>query len=104
MPTKKKVIPKPVESKPRYQNGNKVFICNYANAGAGQILEGEIKRIVGTSDPVVNENGKIIGSDTKFTYFVKTVKGEFEFAQYNVYPNFQAAAAAFSKGFVYLLK
>lgn len=104
MPTKKKVVPKPVESKPRYQNGNKVFICNYANAGAGQILEGEIKRIVTTSDPLFDQNGKITGSEVMFTYFVKTAKGEFEFSQYNVYPNFQAAAVAFSKGFVYLLK
>jgi hypothetical protein len=100
----KKAAPKTVAAAPRYSNGNHVFILCYAFAGPGQILEGEVKWKETMEYPVLTENGKISGSETHYSYLIKTAKGEFEVGETSVYPSYVEAAKEFSKNFVTLLK
>src|ERR1700742_2869814 len=100
---KKKTVSQ-TEPKPRYNNGNKVFICNYAFSGPGLILEGEVRRSDSQKYPVLSDNGKIVGNSTHFTYIVNTTKGEFDVGEGEVYPTYSQAAKVFGRGFLYLLK
>lgn len=104
MSTKKKAIVKADQPKPRYTNGTRVFICNYAFAGPGLILEGEVTRVDTIQHPLISENGKITGTETMFSYIIYTAKGTFEETQLRVYPNYTEAAKEFGNLFTQLLK
>jgi hypothetical protein len=102
--TKKKTVAKATEPKARYENGNRVFICCYVFSGPGLILEGEVRRSDAIKHPMISDNGKIVGSETFFSYIINTAKGEFEVHESNVYPSFFEAAKVFAKSFLVLLK
>jgi hypothetical protein len=68
------------------------------------ILEGEVVRVETAKCPVTNDNGKIVGTETFYSYLIRTAKGDFDVNQYAVYPSYFEAAKVFAKSFLTLLK
>jgi hypothetical protein len=98
-PSKKKVTKAP-EAKAKYKNGGKVFLCIYCFGGPGMILEGQIQNVVTTEYPrSLNSANMQAPPDHQFKYLIATAKGEFEFAEYNVFPSYVEAAKYFGAQF-----
>lgn len=93
-----------VVPKPKFANGNKVFILCYVFAGPGKILQGEITRSDAYTQPKKSDNGKITSNETFFSYIIATALGVFEVNQWQVYPTYLEAAKVFGENFVEYLK
>lgn len=103
MSTKKKVAPKVIKPEPKYKIGSRVFFINYLG-NKQEILEGEIESIGSATYPEKDNLGKIRGYTTLFDYNLKTVRGQIEVSEFNLFPNYPEAAKAFSRSYLTLLK
>jgi hypothetical protein len=99
MSTKKKTTtPKAEDSKAKYKNGGKVFLCVYCFAGPGLILEGQIQNVITTEYPKSPESMQR-PAEHKFKYLISTAKGDFEIQEWNVFPSYVEAAKYFGVQF-----
>jgi len=103
MPVKKKVTPKLIKPEAKYKIGSRVFFINYLG-NKTEILEGEIESIGSGTYREKDNLGKTRGFTTLFDYNLKTVRGQIEVSEFNLFPNYTESAKAFSHSYLTLLK
>ena len=101
MSSKKKVTPKAPTPVAKYKNGGKVFLCIYCFAGPGMILEGRVKNVITTEYSKSLDGGPLQNHapDPQFKYLISTARGDFEPAEWNVFPSYAEAAKYFGVQF-----
>lgn len=104
MSTKKKASPKVQEPKAKYAVNQKVFIISYYKDKPEELKEGKVWAVRSRKVALL-ECGKTIGHKTEFSYDLTFWDGSaVNFDENKIYPNYPAAAQAFSKPFLTLLK